>query len=398
MAIYSVGYMHGDPGYPRFFAYIALFVFSMTMLVSASNFLLLYVFWEAVGLCSYLLIGFWYREARGGRRRQEGVPGQPHRRLRLRPRHVPDLDDLRHARFPRHGDGMRPGVLGQTRARTTRASTSAAASARRSACCCSRGVRQERPVPAARLAARRDGRPDARQRPDPRGDDGHGRRLHGRPLHAAVRRFARRPSTSSPSIGGFTALLAALIALTQTDLKRVLAYSTVSQLGYMFLALGTGTLLGVTAGMFHLFTHAFFKALLFLGAGSVMHAMGGVIDMRAVRRPAARAARHASGRSSSAAWPWPASPPLCRLLEQGRDPRCAVDEQSHGRAAYVLSRCCSSRRWSRRGITAFYTFRAYFLTFYGPRADSARGRPPRPRIAAVDDAAVGHPRRCLRLA
>jgi NADH-quinone oxidoreductase subunit L len=81
-------------------------------------------------------------------------------------------------------------------------------------------------------------------------------------------------------VGGFTALLAGLIALTQYDLKRVLAYSTVSQLGYMFLALGVGTLTGITAGMFHLFTHAFFKALLFLGAGSVMHAMGNVIDMR----------------------------------------------------------------------------------------------------------------------
>jgi NADH-quinone oxidoreductase subunit L len=81
-------------------------------------------------------------------------------------------------------------------------------------------------------------------------------------------------------IGGFTALLAALIALTQTDLKRVLAYSTVSQLGYMFLGLGTGLLTGISGAMFHLVTHAFFKALLFLGAGSVMHAMGGVIDMR----------------------------------------------------------------------------------------------------------------------
>src|SRR5260221_3643298 len=81
-------------------------------------------------------------------------------------------------------------------------------------------------------------------------------------------------------IGGFTALLAALIALTQTDLKRVLAYSTVSQLGYMFLGLGTGLVSGVSGAMFHLVTHAFFKALLFLGAGSVMHAMGGVVDMR----------------------------------------------------------------------------------------------------------------------
>ena len=81
-------------------------------------------------------------------------------------------------------------------------------------------------------------------------------------------------------IGGITALLGAIIAITQTDLKRILAYSTISHLGYMFLALGTGTLAGVTAGMFHLLCHAFFKALLFLGAGSVMHAMGGVIDIR----------------------------------------------------------------------------------------------------------------------
>ncbi len=81
-------------------------------------------------------------------------------------------------------------------------------------------------------------------------------------------------------VGGFTALLAGLIALTQYDLKRVLAYSTISQLGYLFLALGTGTIGGICAAMFHLFTHAFFKALLFLGAGSVMHSMGDVIDMR----------------------------------------------------------------------------------------------------------------------
>jgi NADH-quinone oxidoreductase subunit L len=94
--------------------------------------------------------------------------------------------------------------------------------------------------------------------------------------------FAASPTAQLivAGIGAFTALLAGLIALTQFDLKRVLAYSTISQLGYMFLALGAGTLLGVTGGMFHLFTHAFFKALLFLGAGSVMHAMGGVIDMR----------------------------------------------------------------------------------------------------------------------
>src|SRR5438128_310339 len=138
--IYSAGYMHDDPGYARFFAYLNLFVFSMTMLVLAGNFLLLYVFWEAVGLCSYLLIGFWY----------------------------------------------------------TRKSAA-----------------------------------DAGKK--------------------------------------------AFIGLVQTDIKRVLAYSTVSQLGYMFAAVGLGA---YATGIFHLVTHAFFKALLFLGAGSVIHGLSGEQDLR----------------------------------------------------------------------------------------------------------------------
>ena len=108
----------------------------MTMLVSASNFVLLYVFWEAVGLCSYLLIGFWYREARGGRGRQEGVPGQPHRRLRLRPGHVPDLDHLRHARTSTtRGRRAVAGRAGPDAAGAIPSCSSAAAWPRRSACC-----------------------------------------------------------------------------------------------------------------------------------------------------------------------------------------------------------------------------------------------------------------------
>ena len=102
VAIYAAGYMHDDRGYWRFFTYVSLFVFSMTMLVSASNFVMLYVFWEAVGVCSYLLVGFWYREARGRGRRQEGVPRQPRGGLRLCHRPVPDLGHLRHAEFSRY--------------------------------------------------------------------------------------------------------------------------------------------------------------------------------------------------------------------------------------------------------------------------------------------------------
>jgi NADH-quinone oxidoreductase subunit L len=169
-------------------------------------------------------------------------------------------------------------------------------------------------------------------------------------------------------IGGFTALLAALIALTQNDLKRVLAYSTVSQLGYMFLALGSGlkdstrglVTLAVTAAIFHLFTHAFFKALLFLASGSVMHAMGGVIDMRRFG-----GLRHAL---KTTHWTF-----LCGALALAGFPLlsgfwskdeilAAVFDASDRNVVYLL---LFGVGLLTAGLTAFYTFRAYFLTFWG---------------------------------
>ena len=139
-----------------------------------------------------------------------------------------------------------------------------------------RGLRQVGAVPAPRLAARRDGGADARLRADPRGHDGHGGGLHGRSLQRLLPALARRHARRGGR-GGFTALFAATIGLAQNDIKKVLAYSTVSQLGYMFLACGVGAF---TAGMFHVMTHAFFKACLFLGSGSVIHALGGEQDIR----------------------------------------------------------------------------------------------------------------------
>ncbi len=397
VAIYSIGYMHGDPGYPRFFAFIALFVFSMTMLVSVSNFLLLYVFWEAVGLCSYLLIGFWYQKPeavaagkkaflvnrvgdfgfalgvfliwttygtlnfhdaatsnvatiqQGGGAMPEVAAGIEARARRVGANSLGQSRDVRHRRRVR---GHLPAVDG-------------------------RRMRQKRAVSPARVAARCHGRPHPGKRANPRRHHGHRRRVHGGPLHAAV--YVASAGTpwftigGSPvdpqmvvaAIGGFTALLAGLIAITQTDLKRVLAYSTISQLGYMFLSLGTGSLVGIVAGMFHLFTHAFFKALLFLGAGSVMHAMGGVIDMRrfsGLRRlmPITCITFLVACFALAGLFPFAGFWSKDEIFGAVHDRAHAAVGLAHGWYSVLY--------WSAlftAGLTAFYTFRAFFLTFFG---------------------------------
>jgi NADH-quinone oxidoreductase subunit L len=163
------------------------------------------------------------------------------------------------------------------------------------------------------------------------------------------------------AVGGLTALLAGIIAMTQYDLKRVLAYSTISQLGYMFLSLGTGTLYGIVAGMFHLFTHAFFKALLFLGSGSVMHAMGNVIDMR----------RFGGLRHRLPVTHWTflfgalalAGIPVWAGFWSKDAILAAVHHEAHHgsqlfQVLYWMALLTAL-------LTAFYTFRAFFLTFYG---------------------------------
>jgi NADH-quinone oxidoreductase subunit L len=169
------------------------------------------------------------------------------------------------------------------------------------------------------------------------------------------------------TIGAFTALMAAVIALTQTDLKRILAYSTISQLGFMFLGLGTMTVAGIIAGMFHLFTHAFFKALLFLGAGSVMHAMGGVIDIRQFsglrKKLPVTHFTFLIGCLALAGFPllagfWSKDAILAAVYDKARavgaDPADSYVYWPLLAAAVVTS-----------VLTAFYTFRAFFRTFYG---------------------------------
>ncbi len=277
VAVFSVGYMHHDPGYARFFAFVSLFVFSMCMLVLAGSFLLLFVFWEGVGLCSYLLIGFWYRK--------------------------PSASAAAKKAFVVNRIGDFGFITGLFLIWTTFRSLDFAAVL-------------GHPDQISQLAATHPGRitliclllfmgavgksaqfplhvwlPDAMEGPSPVSALIHAATMVTAGVYMVARctpLFSAAPTAQMvvSGIGAFTALLAALIAITQNDLKRVLAYSTISQLGYMFMALGAGAAgaavatLGVTAGMFHLVTHAFFKSLLFLAAGSVMHAMGDVIDMR----------------------------------------------------------------------------------------------------------------------
>ena len=192
--------------------------------------------------------------------------------------------------------------------------------------------------------------------------------------------FGRAPEAQLlvACIGAFTALLAAVIALTQTDLKRVLAYSTVSQLGYMFLALGSGTSdgrlagLAVTAAIFHLFTHAFFKALLFLGAGSVMHSMGNVIDMRkfsGLRK--VLPVTHWTFLCGSAAL---AGVPLLSGF-WSKDEILSVTHEA-GQAGSFIYTILFYSGLVTAALTAFYTFRAYFKTFWGPEKIPAEAYKP----------------------
>ena len=178
---YSIGYMHGDGGYYRFFAYLNLFMFTMFMLILANNYLLLFLGWEGVGLCSYLLICFWFHKKSASAGRQEGLHRQPRGRLRL---HAGRCSLI----FVTFGTLQFTGVFAAacraTSPRHRHLDLPAAVHRRHG---------QERPVPAARLAARRHGGPDAGQRPDPRRHHGQRRRLHGRPQLPARSATRTRP-------------------------------------------------------------------------------------------------------------------------------------------------------------------------------------------------------------
>jgi NADH-quinone oxidoreductase subunit L len=271
--IYSVGYMHGDKGFARFFAYLELFTFFMLVLVMGNNFLVMFVGWEGVGLCSYLLIGFWYEKKSAA---DAGVKAFVTNRvgdfgfvlgmlLIFVTFGTLNFTEVFHAATPQLAGqqidlfGMPVGVVTLICLLLFVGATGKSAQ-----------------IPLYVWL------PDAMEGPTPVSALIHAATMVTAGVFMVARcapLFALSPTAMNvvAVIGGMTALFAATIGLVQNDIKRVIAYSTISQLGYMFLGLGVGAF---SAGIFHLTTHAFFKGLLFLASGSVIHALSGEQDMR----------------------------------------------------------------------------------------------------------------------
>ena len=262
--LYSVGYMKGDAGYARYFAYLNLFLFFMLLLVLGRSLLVLFVGWEGVGLASYLLIGFWFQDvakARAGRKafitNRVGDAGfLLGMFLVFTFAGTLEMDRINEA----FGAGLIPaGVATAAGILLFLGATGKSAQ-----------------IPLHVWL------PDAMAGPTPVSALIHAATMVTAGVYLVARLSGVYLETPAASlliavIGVLTAFFAATLALVQTDIKKVLAYSTISQLGFMFLALGVGAY-GVA--VFHLFTHAFFKAALFLGAGSVIHALGGEQDIR----------------------------------------------------------------------------------------------------------------------
>ena len=320
--VYSIGYMKDDKSYARYFAYLNLFLFFMLMLVLGKSLLVLFVGWEGVGLASYLLIGFWFEDpdkARAGKKafitNRIGDAGFLLGMFVLY-QAFGTLDMVRINGAFMSGPAARR--VGEPRGHPA----------------VHRRHRQVGADSAPRLAARRDGGPDAGVRADPRGDDGHRRRVSGRPPVRHLHARAGGERASSPPWASRRRSLPRRSPIVQTDIKKVLAYSTISQLGFMFVALGVGAY-GVA--IFHLYTHAFFKACLFLAAGSVIHAMGGEQDIRKMgglaRKIPVTFVTFAVATAAIAG-----IPPLVRLLLEGRNSLVRVRQQPRRLAAALCGR------------------------------------------------------------
>jgi len=348
--LYSIGYMHEDPHRPRFFAYLSLFTFAMLMLVTADNLVQMFFGWEGVGLASYLLIGFWYQKDSANAAAIKAFIVN----------RVGDFGFLLgiFTIFVLFGgvtfDSIFPRVAELANARFTFL-----------------GIEWHALTIACLLlfmgAMGKSAQfllhtwlPDAMEGPTPVSALIHAATMVTAGVFMVARlspvfEYAPAALTVVTIIGGITAFFAATVGLVQNDIKRVIAYSTCSQLGYMFVGLGVGA---YGAGVFHLFTHAFFKALLFLGAGSVIHAMHHEQDMRhmgALRRYIPfTMAMMLIGNLALTGFPFTA----------GYYSKDAIIE-----AAYAAHSSAGSFAFMATVIaalmTSFYSWRLFFLTFEG---------------------------------
>ncbi len=342
---YSIGYMHGDPRFGRFFTYMNLFITSMLILVLASNFAVLFVGWELVGLSSYLLISFWFEKPSAAAAGKKAFVVN----------RVGDLGFLvaLMAIFATFGTlGFEQVFEGAHHELSTGAATA---------------ITLLLLVGAAGKSAQLPlyvWLPDAMEGPTPVSALIHAATMVTAGVYMVARTgalFELAPVSGGvvATVGAATALFAATIALGQRDIKRVLAYSTISQLGYMFMAVGAAS---YVAGIFHLMTHAFFKALLFLGAGSVIHAMAGEQDMR--RMGGLRKVMPITFATMAIAWlAISGIPPLSGFWSKDE---ILATVFNRGGAWYVL--------WGvgmlTALLTAFYMSRMMYLTFFGkPRWD-----------------------------
>lgn len=254
--LYSIGYMKGDNGFSRYFAYISLFTFSMLLLVISNNYFQMFAGWELVGLCSYLLIGFWFHKPSAANASKKAFITNRWADFGFMIGII-----LLFVKFGTFNFGELAMMIERSRGTVSLVLLAA--------------LIFIGPIGKSAQFPLHVWLPDAMEGPTPVSALIHAATMVAAGVYLIARGFILFESAHSlllamSYIGGFTAIFAASIALVQQDIKRILAFSTLSQLGYMVMAMGVGNL---TAGMFHLTTHAFFKALLFLGAGSVIHAV-----------------------------------------------------------------------------------------------------------------------------
>jgi NADH-quinone oxidoreductase subunit L len=342
--VYSVGYMHDDPGYRRYFTYLNLFVFMMLILVTADNILLMFVGWEGVGLCSYLLIGFWYKKDSAANAGKKAFIVN----------RIGDFGFLLGVFLlvsTLAASGIWTLNFGELQNHAGLLNTSMATMITLLFFIGATGKSAQIPLYVWL--------PDAMEGPTPVSSLIHAATMVTAGVYMIARLnflYSMAPITMFvvAMIGVLTAIFAASIGFAQYDIKRVLAYSTVSQLGFMFVGVGAGA---YAAGIFHLMTHAFFKGLLFLGAGSVMHAMSGELDMRKM-----------GGLWKKIPYTWgtfliaciaiAGVPPFAGFFSKDEILWLTFAKGGNYLIIWLIGTITA-------GMTAFYMFRMFFVTFHG---------------------------------